>query len=876
MPRKTPDKYKAAATAAPKKTKHVHREDDPRLSKEPVPEPTRRSAAKSAAKPPQAGSDSENAPKARFAPFPAAKPSATKSKFSSAKFADVKPKPSAKSTKAAFAKPNTAQADPYAAREAAKYAQPIASRESILAYLSSVGQVLTIEGIAAHFKLISETDRDALDKRVNAMLRDGQLLLNRRGGLAVAEKADLIPGTIIANADGFGFLRRDDGASEDIFLAPAQMKQVLHGDRALISVTGEDRRGRSEGMIVNVLERRSPKIVGRYLEEALYGVVAPDDRRIHLDIQIPRGASGGAKPGDVVVAEITEPPTSHRPPIGRIVKVFGSDLGPQHAIDLAIESFDLPKEFPKEVETETNAIPDIVEPWQMKDRVDIRHLPLVTIDGEDARDFDDAVYCEPTKSGGFKLLVAIADVANYVKIGSALDAEALNRSTSVYFPARVIPMLPEKLSNGVCSLKPEVDRLCLVCEMLIDSAGVTKRSKFYPAVMKSHQRLTYNLVWHALRPKSADAQETQESNLARERVANVLPQLQHLYTLYHILDAARKARGAIEFEGAEVKFNFDEAGLVHMVGRYERNDAHKLIEECMIAANVAAAKFISKAKIPALYRSHASPPEMRYDDARKFLAELGVSMPSYEDLTPALVTAALRKARTRPDRALIEAVLLRTQSLAVYSASSDGHFGLALSAYAHFTSPIRRYPDLLVHRAIYYALSEAPPEKYTYSPEKMIELGKTCSMRERRADEASRDVNERLKCAYLERHIGEDFDGIVTGVTSFGAFVELNDNRISGMVHVTQMPNDYYHYDQSRMRLWGERSRAGIRLTDQVRIKVLRVDAIERKIDFKLISELTPVPARELSMGKSPHRTEKGVKGGFADRAGSSKRDRRR
>ncbi len=850
MPRKTPEKYKAIANAAPKKAKHVRREDDPRLSKDPA---RAMKASQSAAKP-----------------------------VFETRRGDVRP------TKANFAFPTFGKStspDPHAAREAAKYAQPIASRELILSYLSSSAQVLTIEAIADHFKLSNVADRDALDKRINAMLRDGQLLLNRRGGLAVAEKADLIPGTIIANADGFGFLRRDDGAGEDVFLAPAQMKQVLHGDRALVSMTGSDRRGKPEGMIVNVLERRSPKIVGRYLEEALFGVVAPDDRRIHLDIQIPRGSSGGAKPGDVVVAEITEPPTAHRPPIGRVVKIFGSDLGPQHAIDLAIESFDLPKEFPKAVSVETSVIPDIVEPWQWqeglsnavgKGRVDIRHLPLVTIDGEDARDFDDAVYCEPTKTGGFKLIVAIADVASYVKLGSALDAEALNRSTSVYFPARVIPMLPEKLSNGVCSLKPDVDRLCLACEMLIDAAGVTKRTKFYPAVMKSHQRLTYTLVWHALRAPSANAQENQESTLARERVAKVLPQLTHLYALYQTLNAARHTRGAIEFEGVEVKFNFDETGLVHMVGRYERNDAHKLIEECMIAANVAAAKFIAKAKIPALYRSHASPPEMRYDDARKFLAELGVSMPSYEDLTPALVTAALRKARKRPDGALIEAILLRTQSLAVYSAANDGHFGLALSTYAHFTSPIRRYPDLLVHRAIYYALSEAAPEKYNYSPEKMIELGKFCSQRERRADEASRDVNERLKCAYLERHIGEDFDGIVTGVTSFGAFVELNDNRISGMVHVTQMPNDYYHYDQSRMRLWGERSRAGIRLTDQVRVKVLRVDAIERKIDFKLISDLSPVPAKELSIGKSPMRTDKGVKGGFAERAGSSKRDRRR
>jgi ribonuclease R len=509
------------------------------------------------------------------------------------------------------------------------------------------------------------------------------------------------------------------------------------------------------------------------------------------------------------------------------------------------------------VNVETSVIPDEVESWQIKNRVDLRKLPLVTIDGEDARDFDDAVYAEANKQG-FKLIVAIADVSSYVPVGSALDLEALNRSTSVYFPSRVIPMLPEKLSNGVCSLKPDVDRLCLVCELQIDPNGQIKRSKFYSAVMRSHQRLTYTLAWNALRPVHADAKINQERVLAQQRCEKVMPQLEALYTLYQTLDQARRRRGAIEFEGSEVKFNFDEKGEVYQVGSYERNDAHKLIEECMIAANVAAAKFITKAKMPSLYRTHAMPPEMRYEDAKLFLSSLGVQLPQYETLTPADVTAVLRKARERPDRALIETSLLRTQSLAVYNAENDGHFGLALDAYAHFTSPIRRYPDLLVHRAIYQILQEKSAEDYNYSAEKMIELGKTCSLRERRADEASRDVNERLKCAFLEKHIGDEFDGLVTGVTSFGVFIELADNRISGMVHVTQMPNDYYHFDQSRMRLWGERTRTGIRLGDQVRVRVLRVDATERKIDFKLISPLQPVPARELSAGKSPHRMAQG------------------
>ncbi len=729
--------------------------------------------------------------------------------------------------------------DPFAARESQKYAKPIPSREAILEFLSHQQQLLTIEALAVGLGLQTSEDREALDKRINAMLREGQLLLNRRGGLAVAQKADLITGTVIANADGFGFLRRDDGAGEDVFLSPYQMKQVLHGDRALISITGVDRRGKPEGLIANVLERRAPKIVGRYLEEKHFGIVAPDDRRIHQDIQIERGHSLGAKPGDVVVAEITEPPTEHRPPVGRVVRIFGADIGPKDAVELAIESFNLSTEFPSDVLQQAATISPTVTEAQMQGRMDLRSTPLVTIDGEDARDFDDAVYCEVRKTGGFKLIVAIADVASYVTIDQPLDREALARSTSVYFPSRVLPMLPEALSNGICSLKPDVDRLCLVCEMLIDADGKTTRSKFYPAVMRSAQRLTYNLVWAALDPKQDHHAD------AKKRVATVLPQLQNLYALYQVLFAARRSRGAIEFEGQEVKFAFNENGAIEKVTQATRNDAHRLIEECMIAANVAAARFLTKAKVPALYRTHANPPMMRYDDARAFLQNLGIRLPAHDQLQPADITKVLRQAKARPDCSLIESVLLRTQSLAVYRASNDGHFGLALDAYAHFTSPIRRYPDLLVHRAIYHALSGQKADAYVYSETKMEELGKHCSDLERRADEASRDVNERLKCAFLETHIGEDFDGTVTGVTSFGAFVEIDDMRITGMVHVTQLPNDYYHFDPANYRLVGERTAMGLSLSDRVRIKVLRVDTTERKIDFKLLTGLKLLSAAD-------------------------------
>jgi ribonuclease R len=801
MPRKPPQKYKGPATAATEKTfkrRELHARDS----------------------------------KAHEPPSSAARDRNTNTSSSSAAPHDP-------------ALLHKASSDPFSERESQKYIKPIPSREAILAYLSHASQLLTIEALASGLELAGAENLSALDKRINAMLRDGQLLLNRRGGLAVAEKADLISGTVIANADGFGFLRRDDAGGEDVFLSPSQMKQVLHGDRALISITGQDRRGKPEGMIANVLERRSPKVVGRFLEEKLFGVVAPDDRRIHQDIQIPHGASMHAKPGDVVVAEITEPPTSHRPPIGRVVRIFGSDIGPQHAVDLAIESFDLPTEFPADVLAEAARVAIDVTPAQMVGRVDLRRLPLVTIDGEDARDFDDAVWCEPNKTGGYKLIVAIADVAAYVAVGGAIDAEAQRRSTSVYFPSRVLPMLPENLSNGMCSLKPEVDRLCLACELSIDAEGNIKRSKFYKAVMRSAQRLSYNLVWQALGEQSPEA---------CKRVENVLPQLQYLYALYKALDGARRRRGAIEFEGQEVKFAFDEAGEIKMVTQATRNDAHKLIEECMIAANVAAAKFLSKAKVPALYRVHASPPMLRYEDAREFLASMGVRLPAHEQLSPGDITKVLRAARARPDGSLIEAILLRTQSLAVYKASNDGHFGLALDAYAHFTSPIRRYPDLLVHRAIYHALDSKETDQYHYTPAKMEDFGKQCSSLERRADEASRDVNERLKCAFLEKHIGEDFNGIVTGVTSFGAFVEIDDMRISGMVHVTQLPNDYYHFDPQKHRLSGERTGMGISLSDKVRIKVLRVDTTERKIDFKLISPMKPQPKGTQSASKSPRK----------------------
>ena len=717
--------------------------------------------------------------------------------------------------------------DPQAQREAQRYEHPIPSREAILEFLGQHGELLKIENLAQGLGLRDERDREALSKRLTAMLRDGQLLQNRRGGYGVAQKLDLIPGTILANAEGFGFLRADAGG-DDIYLSPMEMRKVLHGDRVLASVIGQDHRGRKQGAIAEVLERRASRLVGRVVTENGIVVVAPDDRRLHQDVLIPPGKDRGARAGQIVVAEITQPPTAQRGPIGEIVSVLGERLVPSLIVEMAIASHGLPHEWPVDAVREAEQVEPNVSRAEVAGRLDLRSMPLVTIDGEDARDFDDAVYAEPTKDG-FRLVVAIADVSHYVRPGTALDDEAVKRATSVYFPGFVVPMLPETLSNGICSLNPKVERLCMVCDMQVDRVGEVTRSKFHAAVMRSHARLTYTRVWQALGEKDA---------AARAELADVLPHLEHLHQLYRILAKARQRRGAIDFDSREVKFRLDKAGAVVQLAAEARNDAHKLIEECMIAANVEAAKFLDQRKIPALYRVHAPPPESKYEDLIEFLREFQLKMPPHAQVQPKDFSALIKKIKNRADAGLIESVLLRSQSLAVYSAQNSGHFGLALDAYAHFTSPIRRYPDLLVHRAIRYALAKGKPSEYTYSPAEMVNLATHCSQNERRADEAERDVDERYKCAWMEKHVGSEFDGVVSGVTSFGLFVELTQSQVSGLVHITQLPNDYYHFDPVRHLLTGERRGLKFRLGDALRVQVLRASLEDRKIDFRLAQDV--------------------------------------
>lgn len=731
--------------------------------------------------------------------------------------------------------------DPQARREAERYANPIASRELILQTLAASDGPLDERALAQALGLQAPERFEALQKRLAAMLRDGQLLQNRRGGYVPAQRADLIAGTVIANPDGFGFLRPEQGG-DDLFLPPLEMRKVSHGDRVLVSLIGLDRRGRGEASIVEVLERRLTRLLGRYAEELGIGYVVPDDKRILRNLMIPQDARNGARPGQLVVAEITTPQEAYRPPIGRVLAVLGDKLTASQAVEAAIHGHDIPHEFPPEVLAQATAVPLAVQPGEIAGRVDLRALPLVTIDGEDAKDFDDAVWCEPTRDG-FRLVVAIADVSHYVRPGTPLDAEAQKRATSVYFPGYVVPMLPETLSNGICSLNPKVDRLCFVCDMQVGRDGLVQASRFYEAVMHSHARLTYTDVWNAV----GEGIPEDDRAAALAKIGPLLPQVRHLHRLFKVLEKARARRGAIDFETGEVRFVLDAQGAVTQAGMLPRNDAHKLIEECMIAANVEAAKFLLACRVPAPFRDHDKPPESKYADLEEFLKEFQLRLPPWGKVRPKNFRHLLEKVRERPDAALLESVILRSQSLAVYAPDNIGHFGLALEAYAHFTSPIRRYPDLLVHRAIKHALAGGRPEAYAYSPHDMASLSLQCSERARRADEAQREVDERYRAAWMEEHVGKQFDGTISGVTSFGLFVELDESKVNGLIHVTQLPRDFYHFDAVRKTLTGERRGRVFRLGDRVRIVVLKASMEERKIDFRLAEDdagLPPLPER--------------------------------
>ncbi len=736
--------------------------------------------------------------------------------------------------------PRKPRRDPYRAREAKRYDHPIPSREWILEVLAARGKPLRFEELAAELGVASDHELEALSRRLRAMERDGQLLRNRKGAYLPVSGGELVTGQVIAHPDGFGFLQPDEGG-EDVFLNPREMRTVMHGDRVVARVVGVDRRGRKEGSVVEVLERRNHEVVGRFHMEGGIGFVVPDNKRLTQDVLIPPEHRDGAEPGQIVVAGILAHPTPRTPPIGKIVEVLGEHMEPGMEIDVAIRSHGLPHQWPEAVREAAARIPEEVPERDKQGRVDLRRLPLVTIDGADARDFDDAVYAEPLGDGeGWKLIVAIADVSAYVEIGSALDQEARNRGTSVYFPERVVPMLPEVLSNGLCSLNPQVDRLCMVCEMRVAPKGRVEAYRFYEGVMRSAARLTYDEV---------AAMVVDRDPAVRRRHRKLVPHLEHLYALYQALRRRRERRGAIDFETVETRIEFGPERKIERIVPVERNDAHKLIEECMIAANVCAARFLRANRMPTLYRIHDRPDAERIEDLRTFLAEFGLKLEGGEAPKPRHFAKLLKKIEGRPEAHLIQTVMLRTLPQAVYSPERRPHFGLALEIYTHFTSPIRRYPDLLVHRGIRHRLRGGKPKTFHYTPSEMQVLGEHCSMTERRADEATRDAVLWLKCEYMMDKVGEVFDGIISGVTSFGLFVELTQVYVDGLVHVTALPEDYYHFDAIGHRLQGERSGRVFRLGDRVRVQVARVDLDERKIDL-VLAEPAAAGEPERSAGK--------------------------
>ena len=714
--------------------------------------------------------------------------------------------------------------DPYIQREAEKYEQPIASREHILQLLEHTGKLLRRAEIAEAFSITEEDQLEALRRRLRAMERDGQLLFNRVQQYCVVNNKDLIVGRVIGHADGFGFVKPDDG-SDDLFLTPREMNPLLHNDRAMVRIVGIDKKGRREGAVVEILERNTHQIVGRLYKEDGFTYVVPEQKNIAQTVLIHQDGVGKAKQGQIVVAEIVEQPTKQRQPIGRIIEVLGDHLAPGMEIEMAIRSHELPHQWPDELLEEIKPLTAEVPESAKQDRTDLRKTPLVTIDGEDARDFDDAVFCQKTPKG-WKLLVAIADVSHYVRINTALDKEAQKRSTSVYFPEQVIPMLPEILSNGLCSLNPDVDRLCMVCELFIDQEGKVTKSRFFEAVMRSHARLTYTEVAKIL-------VDGDKELVAKYKT--LLPHLKQLYDLYKVMRVSREQRGAMDFDTQETRIIFGADRKIEKIVPTVRNDAHKLIEEFMITANMAAAKFLNAKKMPKLLRVHDGPSVDKLMNLKTFLGELGLTLGGGDKPTPLDYMYLIESVKDRPDCHLIQTVLLRSMSQAVYSPELKGHFGLALDAYAHFTSPIRRYPDLLVHRAIRHCLQGNKPETFVYGFPDMITLGELCSANERRADDATRDVVSWLKCEYMMDKIGEVFPGIISAVTSFGFFVELAEIYVEGLVHISNLGQDYFHFDPTSHQLIGERTGNKFRIGDRVMVKVARVSLDEKKIDFDLV-----------------------------------------
>ncbi len=712
--------------------------------------------------------------------------------------------------------------DPFLTRESSNYEEPVPSREMILETLHAQGvPVSDIE--LAKLLHITDSEREGFERRLAAMQRDGQIIRNRRDAICVVTKLDLVTGKVQGHADGFGFLIRDDGGP-DMFLGPHEMQKILHGDRVAVREVGVDRRGRPEAKIVEVLQHVNQRVVGRLHDERGALFVVAENKRITQEFLVPPGQAGSAKPGQVVMIEIIKQPAPHSQPIARVVEVLGNYADPGMEIEIALRKHDLPYEFPRAVTAASARFTAKVSGDDLAGREDVHALPLVTIDGETARDFDDAVYCEP-RGKGFRLVVAIADVSHYVQNGDPLDLEARNRGNSVYFPRRVIPMLPEVLSNGLCSLNPQVDRLCMVCDMQVDAHGNVSKYRFYPAVMWSQARLTYTIVAAILADPQGDAAKQHRE---------LVPHLTNLYSLYRILAKSRARRGAIDFETIETQMVFDAQGKIERIVPVQRNDAHRVIEECMLAANVCASDLLRSHDHPALYRVHQGPTPERLLALREFLKGFGLELGGGDTPHASDYAKLLERCKGRADVQLLQTVMLRSLRQAVYSPENLGHFGLAYEAYTHFTSPIRRYPDLLIHRSIKAVLKQR-----RYEPGNWHELGMQCSQTERRADDATRDVEAWLKCYYMRDRVGEVFAGTISAAVAFGIFVALDNVYVEGLVHISDLGSDYFHFDAGKHQLIGERTGKRYRLGDRVTVRVVRVDIETSRIDFVLEDSAT-------------------------------------
>ena len=735
--------------------------------------------------------------------------------------------------------------DFFCQREAAKYDNPIPSREYILDFLAQSRGPLTHDELCEELSISDERAYEAIRRRLIAMERDGQLIKNRSYAYGALEKMNLIKGRVIGHPDGFGFVSPVVGET-DLYLSSRQMKKVLDGDEVLVRISGKDHRGRQEATIVEVVKHRTSSLVGRFFLESNTKFVRPDNPKISQDIIIPVGQENNAEPGQIVIVKINQQPSKKHLPTGCVTQILGSHMAPGMEIDIAINNYGIPVKWPDEVLNNIDSIGDSVSDKDKKFRIDLRHLPFVTIDGEDARDFDDAVYCEPESEGLRKLYVAIADVSHYVSVATALDQEANKRGNSVYFPQYVVPMLPEEISNGLCSLKPNLDRLTLVCEMMLDKNGAVIQYSFFEGLINSHARLTYTQVTEII------SQRKLLTSSIRKQFNSIIKNIDALTDLYYDLLSSRKLRGAIEFESQESQIIFDKEKKIKEILPVQRNSAHRLIEECMLCANVCAAKFLKKNKISALYRVHQGPKDEKIESLREFLDELGIDFTN-GGADPKDFQRILNDIQKRPDGNIIQSVILRSMNRAVYSPESHRHFGLNYPEYTHFTSPIRRYPDLLVHRAIRYLIRKksknteafrengsralSQEEIYPYDKNQLSSFGEHCSLTERRADEATRDVINWLKCEFLSSRVGEQFDGTVSTVTGFGLFVQLDDMYIEGLIHITSLPKDYYQYEEDHHRLVGEKTGKIFRLGDNLKVKVIRVELNERKIDFELIEK---------------------------------------